>query len=83
MTWSPDGSLLVSAGRDGDIAVWDPTDMTVIRRLPAPEWVIGAKFAPDGTRLLTAGGGRMPNDGKREVQIWAASPWSMRWLNRP
>jgi dipeptidyl aminopeptidase/acylaminoacyl peptidase len=80
VAWSPDGSLLVSAGKDGDIVVWNPTDMTVIRRLPAPEWVIGAKFTPDGTRLLTAGGARQRGAGKREVLIWAVPLWRMRWL---
>ncbi|HWB12330.1 MAG TPA: hypothetical protein VG826_24100 [Pirellulales bacterium] len=83
VAWSPDGSLLVSVGKDGDIVFWDPTDMTVIRRLPAPEWVIGAKFTPDGNRLLTAGGGQTRDRGKREVQIWAVPPPWMRWLNSP
>lgn len=76
--WSPDGRLLVSAGREGDIVIWDPGDLTVLRRLPAPEWVIGVRFTPDGTRLLTAGGTMSP-PGNREVQIWGIpTPWT-RW----
>jgi WD40 repeat protein len=81
VTWSPDGSLLVSTGLKGDIIVWNPTDMSIIRRLPAPEWVIGAKFTPDGSRLLTAGGAGSRASGKRSVQIWAVPPWWQGWIN--
>ena len=80
VTWSPDGSLLVSTGREGDIVIWNPLDLSVIRRLPAPEWVIGAKFSPDGTHLLTAGGAASRGAGKRELQIWAVPPWWHGWL---
>lgn len=80
VTWSPDGSLLVSVGREGDIVIWNPVDLSVLRRLPAPEWVIGAKFTPDGTHLLTAGGAAVRGSGKREVQIWAVPPWWHYWL---
>jgi WD40 repeat protein len=54
--WSPDGSLLATAGRNGMITIWDPRDLSMIRELPAPEWVIRVKFSPDGLNLHTAGG---------------------------
>jgi WD40 repeat protein len=54
--WSPDGTLLATAGREGMITIWDPRDLSVIRELPAPEWVIRVKFTPDGMNLHTAGG---------------------------
>jgi len=77
--WSPDGRMLASAGLEGDIIIWDPADLSVLRRIAAPEWVIDVKFTPDGTRLITAGGSQAPG-GKREVQVWAVpQPWT-RWL---
>ena len=48
--WSPDGTLLASSGLKSDICLWSP-DLTLLRRLPAPEWVISVKFSPDGSRL--------------------------------
>ena len=53
--WSPDGSLLATAGRQAKITIWDPRDLSVIRELPAPEWVVRVKFTPDGLNLHTAG----------------------------
>jgi WD40 repeat protein len=79
--WSPDGDLLVSAGLQGDVIIWDPTDLSIRRRLPSPEWVIGVKFTPDGTRLLTAGGSRAAGSRDRVVQIWAVPPWWRRFFN--
>ncbi len=80
--WSPDGRLLASAGREGDIIIWNPDDLRVLRQLDAPEWVINVKFSPDGTRLITTGGDQK-RGGKREVQIWAVpQPWA-RWLPWP
>lgn len=71
--WSHDGRMLRSFGRKSDLVVWDPRDMTILRRVPAPEWVIGVKFTPDGTRLITAGGisGSFLGRAEREVRIWA------------
>src|SRR5262245_25064090 len=66
--WSPEGDLLVSAGLKGAITVWNAVDMSVIRELSAPEWVIDAKFSPDGTRLITSGGKQGGQD--RQVTIW-------------
>lgn len=80
VSWSPDGELLVSAGLKGDIIVWNPTDLSVLRRLQAPEWVIGAKFTPDGTRLITAGGSAAFGSRDRLVQIWGVPPWWHRFF---
>jgi WD40 repeat protein len=63
--WSPDGSLLASAGLEGKITLWDPTDLTVIRELDAPVWVIRVRFSPDGLNLHYAGGSS--NKGGRHL----------------
>jgi len=67
--WSPDGGLLVTSGLKGAITLWNPEDLSLIRELEAPEWVIQSRFSPDGTRLLTAGGTVLPSDA-RKVRIW-------------
>lgn len=83
--WSPDGRMLLSSGRKSDLVVWDPRDMTILRRVPALEWVIGAKFTPDGTRLITAGGasGSTLRQSDRKVQIWAVPNWWDGWIGGP
>src|SRR5262249_53861927 len=54
--WSPDGTLLVTSGRKGKITLWDPSDLSVLRELPSPEWVVRVKFSPDGRNLSFVGG---------------------------
>jgi len=71
LDWSPDGRLLVSSGLKTDICLWNE-DLQLLRRLPAPEWVISAKFSPDGSRLVTAGGSAHSTQG-RFVEVWGVS----------
>jgi WD40 repeat protein len=70
--WSPDGTLLASSGLNADICLCSP-DLTLLRRLPAPPWVISVKFSPDGSRLLTAGG-ESTAGSRRSVSVWGVPP---------
>jgi WD40 repeat protein len=83
--WSPDGSLLATAGLKGMITIWDPRDLSVVRELPAPEWVIRVKFTPDGLNLHTAGGSRLGGSmgGKRRLEILGIEGSLYSLLNRP
>ena len=54
--WSPDGSLLATAGLKGKLTIWDPRDLTILREMDAPHWVIRVRFSPDGLNLHYAGG---------------------------
>src|SRR5262249_42168524 len=72
LDWSPAGDLLATAGRGGQIILWDPGDLTALKELEAPEWVIGVRFSPDGARLFTAGGTLLPSPD-RKVSIWGAA----------
>jgi WD40 repeat protein len=80
--WSPDGSLLATAGRKGMITIWDPRDLSMIRELPAPEWLIRVKFTPDGLNLHTAGGSGVVG-GKRRLEILGIEGSLYSLLNRP
>jgi WD40 repeat protein len=71
--WSPDGRILASAGRNGKITLWNPDDLSILREIDGPEWVIGLRFSPDGRNLITAGGPSAPpgpTTGKRSLKIW-------------
>lgn len=72
--WSPNGELLASSGLNAEITIWNGNDLTPLHALESPEWVIGLKFSPDGSRLITAGGGRQPGS-PREVRIWGVRPF--------
>jgi WD40 repeat protein len=61
--------VLVTAGREGKVVLWDPRELKPLRELDSPEWVIQARFSPDGTRLWTAGGGTLPGT-ERKIVIW-------------
>ena len=65
--------MLVSAGLNSDICIWKAEDLSLIKALPAPEWIIGAKFSLDGTRLITCGGTRIRGK-KRSLKVWAVAP---------
>jgi WD40 repeat protein len=58
LDWSPNGNMLVVVGLKGNILMLNGQDLTILKRLPGPEWVISVKFSPDGSCLLTAGGKR-------------------------
>jgi hypothetical protein len=73
LSWSPAGDVLATAGRQGRLTLWDPRDLSILKEIEAPEWVIQVGFTPDGSRLLTAGGTpqRSPD---RKVTVWGLGP---------
>ena len=57
VAFSPDGRLLVSAGRDHDVIVWNVADGEIVHRFPEAQSgsVADARFSPDGRWIVTAG----------------------------
>ncbi len=67
--WSPAGDVLTTSGLGAAITLWDPRDLSILKELDAPEWVIQARFSPDGTKLLTSGGSATPPKDQ-SVVVW-------------
>lgn len=67
LDWSPDGSMLASAGLQGDINIWRGDDLTLLHTIAAPEWTISIRFRPDMRGIVIAGGERIAG-GKRYVE---------------
>lgn len=67
--WSPKGDLLVTSGRNAKIIIWDAKELKPLKEFDAPEWVIRARFSPDGSRIVTAGGGTTKGPDRR-ITIW-------------
>lgn len=62
--WSPDGRLIVSAGSDKTIRVWEAATGTEVRRLEAHTGsIIAAAWSPNGRWIVSAG-------DDRTVRIW-------------
>jgi WD40 repeat protein len=80
--WSPDGSILASAGSQAKITLWDPRDLTVIREIDAPEWVVRIRFSPDGLNLHYAGGDRNMG-GSRHLGVLGVEGSLYTLLHRP
>jgi len=53
-SFSPDGTLLVTAGRDHDARTWDVATGKWVRVLPHTAPVRDARFSPDGRWIVTA-----------------------------
>jgi hypothetical protein len=68
--WSPDGRVLVTAGLRSLVTLWNAHDLSIVNELESPEWVVDAKFNPDGTMLVFAGGATS-NRSSRRVETWA------------
>lgn len=65
---SPDGTTLVSAGRDGTVRIWNPATGEQIAVLYGHEgWVQDCTITPDGESIVSAG-----RDGT--VRFWDVAP---------
>jgi WD40 repeat protein len=69
LDWSPAGDVLATAGLEGTITLWDASNLSILKELEAPEWVIRVRFSPDGSRLYSAGGKSFPAVD-RKVSVW-------------
>jgi WD40 repeat protein len=80
VSFSPDGRLLVTAGRDQDVIVWDVERGVEADRIEEAQSasVADARFSPDGRWLVTAG----PNSAR----VWTADGrlfWSLYGQKAP
>ncbi|MFD7778849.1 WD40 repeat domain-containing protein [Streptomyces sp. NPDC059753] len=54
VAFSPDGSLLATAGQDGSLRLWDPATGLMVREpLDHSDSVMAVAFSPDGSLLAT------------------------------
>jgi WD40 repeat protein len=55
VAFSPDGSLLATAGCDLTVKLWKVASGRLVRTLPHGGEVVSVVFSPDGTLLVTGG----------------------------
>lgn len=68
LAFSPDGTLLASAGSDQTILLWRVADGTQVARLEGnPERIAALAFHPDGALLASAGAGP-------HLKLWRLTP---------
>lgn len=68
VTFSPDGSRIVTCGRDGMIRFWDADTFDEVAKLRGhSNYVYSVEFSPDGSTLISGSG-----DGT--VRVWTSKP---------
>lgn len=67
--WTPDGRMLVTGGYNSPLTFWSSTDLSILGEFESPEWIMSARFSPDGTKLTFSGQNRSPEN--RYVETWA------------
>ena len=71
-SFSPDGELIASAGRDHTIHIWNVQTWEIVKVIKEHAGhVIGVSFSPDGQWLGSTSAGQ--ND--RTVRIWSCDSW--------
>jgi WD40 repeat protein len=70
MSFSPDGSILASAGKDGTLKIWDVSAQRELRTLNRTAPIGCVAFSPDGQTLATG-------DEDGTVVIWEVSTGRM------
>ena len=67
ITFSPDGSRIVTGSFSGPVRLWAAEELRLLATLGQEHWVTEVHFSPDGTRLLTP----LTNG---TVRIWDSVP---------
>ena len=68
--WSPDGSVIATAGMAGSVELWDAETLTRLRGFACPEWIHSGRFNPAGTRLIFTEGSSFASK-RHSIQVWA------------
>lgn len=69
--YSPDGSLILTGGRDAHLNIWDAKSYSLIKSIPAHNFAIyDIVFSPDGKMFATA-------SRDKTLKIWDAETFEM------
>lgn len=69
--YSPDGSLILSGGRDAHLNIWDAKSYTLIKSIPAHNYAIyDIAFSPDASLFATA-------SRDKTIKIWDSATFEL------
>jgi len=79
LEYSPDGNMLISAGTDGKIRVWNPKNGSLVQTLFYARQANNLAFSPGGELLASTFCDEVGTSGctKGGVVVWRTSDWSI------
>ncbi len=83
LDWNAQGDLIVTGGNKGNIVLWDPKTLRIVKKLMYADTTLRVRFTRDGTRIIATSCKKSYQDDKLYVWTVNAPPPEPEPLRQP